>query len=79
MGRIVQPRGNKGSLKWIQHIINEKPEILNARINSHLDNDNTKLIEWLSPLKNDDYAEYRDQAFLDRLGINLNHTRLSDF
>lgn len=26
-------------------------------------------IEWLSPLADDAYAEYRDEAFLDRLGI----------
>ena len=79
MGRIEQPRGEKGSLRWIQHIINEKPGVLDAQINYHLGNDNTNLIEWLSPLKSDDYAEYRDQAFLDRLGINLNHTKLIDF
>jgi len=79
MGRIEQPRGNKGSLKWIQQIINEAPRFLNDPINSFLGNDNTKQIEWLSPLEDDDYAEYRDQAFLDHLGINLIHTKLSDF
>ena len=79
MGRIEQRRGNKGSLKWIQHINNEKAGVLNSRINSHLGNDNIKLIEWVSPLKNDDYAEYRDQAFLDRLDIKLTHKKLSSF
>ena len=33
-------------------------------------------IGWLSPLKNDKYAEYRDQAFLDKLEIRLEKIRL---
>jgi hypothetical protein len=37
-------------------------------------------IDWRSPLQSDDYAEYRDQDFLRRLGI-LNKIKysLSDF
>ncbi len=35
-------------------------------------------IEWLSPLGNDGYAEYRDNAFIDRLGIELPKYKLSD-
>jgi len=26
MGRIIQPKGNKGSLKWIQHVVNDCPD-----------------------------------------------------
>ena len=36
-------------------------------------------IQWLSPLESDDFIEYRDQAFLARLGINPRHRQLSDF
>jgi hypothetical protein len=31
MGRFVQPRAMKGSQKWIQMLINEKTDVLNAR------------------------------------------------
>jgi len=36
-------------------------------------------IRWLSPLKGDDYAEYRDQAFIDLLGVKLKEKPLGDF
>jgi hypothetical protein len=32
MGRIVQPKGDKGSLKWIQYVVNDHPDILNRTI-----------------------------------------------
>jgi hypothetical protein len=28
MGRIIQPKGSKGSLRWIQHVVNDCPEVL---------------------------------------------------
>ena len=31
MGWIVQEKGTKGSLKWIQHVVNERPDALNMR------------------------------------------------
>jgi len=36
-------------------------------------------IQWLSPLKGDDYSEYRDQEFLDLLGVKLEVKPLADF
>lgn len=36
-------------------------------------------IDWCSPLKSDEYAEYRDKAFLDKLEIRLEKTRLDEF
>ncbi|KUJ85192.1 hypothetical protein AVO45_16935 [Ruegeria marisrubri] len=36
-------------------------------------------IEWVSPLAEDEYAEYRDEAFLDRLGIGHLTASLKDF
>src|SRR5262249_19213035 len=35
----------------------------------HLNLAPTEKIQWLSPLAGDDYAEYRDEAFLQRLGV----------
>jgi hypothetical protein len=31
MGWIVQEKGTKGSLKWIQHVVNERPDAMNMR------------------------------------------------
>jgi hypothetical protein len=79
MGKIKQAKGSKGSLKWIQYIVNSRPDVLNNPINDFLGYDISRPIEWLSPKAGDDYSEYRDQAFLDLLGINLYKTRLKDF
>jgi hypothetical protein len=32
MKRIPQPRGERGSLRWIQHFVNNDPDSLNAAI-----------------------------------------------
>ena len=68
MGRIIQPKGDRGSLKWIQHVINGCPDVLSKPILDAIGAGKTQSIEWLSPLADDDYAEYRDQAFLELLG-----------
>jgi len=36
-------------------------------------------IEWLSPLRDDDYAEYYDQEFLERIGVNDLRMPLQEF
>ena len=69
MGRIIQPKGKKGSLKWIQHIVNKDADFLNKSINNFTGADKKQKIEWLSPKADDDYAKYRDQTFLDLLRI----------
>jgi hypothetical protein len=76
MGRIIQPKGTKGSLKWIQHVANECPYVLNARLNEHIGYTSAQPIEWLSPKAEDDYAEYQDQDFLDLVGNPPLHYRL---
>ena len=79
MGKVKQAKGRKGSLKWIQKLVNEKPDVLNKQINDSLGFSKKQSIQWLSPKANDDYSEYRDQAFLDLLGIELSKTKLKDF
>lgn len=72
MARVVQPKGAKGSLKWIQRLVNARPDLINQQIAQAInlrENDN---IHWLSPLSTDEYAEYRDASFTQRLGITLN-------
>ena len=79
MVRIRQSVGSKGSKKWIQRLVNEKPELLNQQIFEHLNESQNELIRWLSPLKCDEYAEYSDQESLDLLGIELEKRSLSSF
>jgi hypothetical protein len=79
MGRIIQPKGAKGSLKWIQHVVNRCPDVLSKPVVDAIGAGKEQSIEWLSPKADDDYSEYRDQDFLDLLGIKLTKTSLNDF
>jgi len=58
--RAVQKCGNKGSLKWLQRAIAAHPELLQPL--------NVPTIRWVSPLAEDEFAEYRDAAFLEQIG-----------
>lgn len=67
MGRYKQPTGTRGSLKWIQRAVNQaSPRQIDWLILSKLDG--ARSISWLSPLFDDDFSEYRDSAFLDKIG-----------
>jgi len=79
MARFPQSQAKKGSQKWIQKLVNDKPEVLNSKIWSALNLSEDEDIQWLSPLRSDEYAEYRDQAFLDLLNIRLEKTSLAQF
>ena len=57
---------NRGSRKWLQVLVNFRPEMLSDAVAQHLP-DLPEDIDWRSPLVEDHYAEYRDQTFLDRL------------
>ena len=60
--RIPQPEGTKGSLMWLQRAVERRPDLLMpATLGS---------IDWASPLRADDFAEYRDRSFLDVLGLH---------
>jgi len=69
MPRISQGPAVKGSQKWIQKLVNKNPDLLTSLIRTELNLPDTDTISWLSPLAEDGYAEYRDQAFLDLLNI----------
>ncbi|MBA7693919.1 hypothetical protein ES703_102516 [subsurface metagenome] len=72
MSRVVQPKGTKGSLKWVQRLVNERPELINQQLVKAINLRNSDNIHWLSPLSTDEYAEYRDASFTEKLGITLN-------
>jgi hypothetical protein len=79
MARFIQAEANKGSQKWIQKLVNEKPQLLNSLILSNRFVAEKDEIQWLSPLKEDGYAEYRDEACLELLKVDLKSYPLKDF
>lgn len=78
MGRFVQKSNGKGSLKCLQTVINNKPSIINNEIKTKIGKKNIS-IDWLSPLKEDDYAEYRDIDFIKMLNVDTNYMSLKEF
>ncbi|PWJ10339.1 hypothetical protein [Jannaschia seohaensis] len=69
--RVPQPEGCKGSLKWIQRAVERRPDLLNLP--------NRRRVEWLSPLRSDDWAEYSDEDSLRRLGLSDHGAALRAF
>lgn len=79
MSRVIQPKGTKGSLKWIQRLVNEHPNVINQQLAQAINLSKDENIHWLSPLGTDEYAEYRDASFTQRLGITLNRRNRESF
>jgi hypothetical protein len=77
VGRFPQPSGGRGSLKWIQRAVNDPARPLDRPILAQLPG--ARCIEWRSPLAEDGCAEYRDGAFLDRLGLGDHRAALDGF
>ncbi len=69
----------KGSQKWIQILVNQKTDYLNNQIKTNLSLPINEKIEWRSPLAIDNYVEYKDEGFLDALGIQSLKPKLADF
>jgi hypothetical protein len=72
--RVEQPRGIKGSLKWMQRSVAERWPTLEQPILAKLPG--ARAIDWRSPLESDAFAEYRDTSWLrvmelDRLSPGL--------
>lgn len=77
MTRVAQTPGKRGSLRWIQQAVNERWEALDNPILAKLPG--AALIEWRSPLEHDDFAEYRDGEFLDKVGLPQLRPALGEF
>ena len=77
--RAVQNDGkpaDKGSLKWIQRAIAEDWSDLREPLRTWLGG---ATVTWDSPIAKDEYAEYRDAAFLDCVGLGRLASALQDF
>lgn len=62
------PAANRGARRWLQALVNGGPaqrRRLDAAIAERLPF--SGIIEWRSPLREDHYAEYSDQEFVERL------------
>lgn len=79
MGRFPQSKDARGSLKWTQVVVNECPELINRPLRENCMLSSDAQISWLSPVQSDDFAEYRDQAFLQLLGVQLEKRPLETF
>lgn len=77
VARVVQGPGSKGSLRWIQQAIGDRWEALDQPILAKLNG--ARGIDWRSPLERDDFAEYRDGEFLDRIGLGHLRSALKEF
>lgn len=71
MTRVPQKEGTRGSLKWIQRAVERRPVLLCPAALPD--------ILWVSPLRSDEFAEYRDAAFLQRMGVGHVSSALADF
>ena len=69
----------RGSQRWIQAAVNDRSDFFGQVTVDACDFPPGTTIEWVSPRRNDDYAEYRDEAFLDLLGIELHRHPITDF
>ncbi len=79
MTRIAQNPDGKGSLKDIQVLINNNQDYFNNLIKSKLNDLKNEEIIWTSPLKSDDFAEYRDDDFLIKVGLDPKEIQLDKF
>lgn len=77
MGIFAQPRGERGSLKWIQRAVNDAPQSLNEAIGPRLAK--ATMLRWVSPLLSESFAEYRDADFLRVLGLTRLSAELEEF
>lgn len=79
MSRQKQTRAVRGSQKWLQILVNENPQLIDRVLSTTLGLVQREHVHWLSPLKDDEYAEYQDEEFITRLGIKLEKVPLKSF
>jgi hypothetical protein len=69
MPRRPRPLEAKRSEHWLRVMVNQYTHVLNTAIFDAFGWCDAE-IDWRSPREDDGYAEYYDQAFLDRLGVD---------
>lgn len=79
MARKIQKSNGKGSLKNIQILINKNQDFFNELIKSKLKDLKNEDIIWTSPLESDGFAEYQDDDFIIKVGLNPSEIELHNF
>ena len=82
IGGVVAGRAFKGSQRQLQDYVNSHPDTLSDAILRQLPARVRELgarIRWVSPTARDGYREYRDAAFLERVGLGGFAADLADF
>jgi hypothetical protein len=79
MPRRARPTDATRSEKWLRVAVNDRTAEFSSRVAATFGWHGDDPIEWLSPLAHDGNAEYFDQAFLDRLGVESLRVPLTRF
>ena len=66
--RVEQKDGTKGSLRFIQQFVSRSSDLFQRRLQEAGAVPAETSVRWVSPLEDDAWAEYRDAAFLERIG-----------
>ena len=66
--RVEQADGARGSLKWIQRLVDKHPAAINGKLRETGALPASGHLKWLSPRRADNWAEYRDAQFLTKIG-----------
>ncbi len=77
--RVKQAIGERGSLRWIQTLVDAHRPIADAALRDALELVPEITVDWRSPLRIDAYAEYRDSDFLERVGLGDLRSTLGAF
>jgi hypothetical protein len=79
---VVAGRAARGSQRQIQEYVNHRPDVLSAAVLNAMPDalrESGARIQWVSPLAREDYREYRDAEFLERIGLSDFAEELADF
>jgi hypothetical protein len=79
MNRIKQNPHGHGSLKDIQILINKNQDIIDREIKKSLKGLSGREIIWTSPIESDDFAEYRDNGFIENVELDPKEIKLNEF
>ncbi len=79
MPRRERPATTQRSEHWLRVAVNQCTDAFNVQLCSVFSWLHSDALVWLSPVESDDFAEYYDDAFLDRLGVGRLQVPLSSF
>ena len=70
MPRRARPPETQRSEHWLRVVVNQRRANFDGKVRSAFGWPSAEKIEWRSPIQEDAYAEYYDDAFLQRLGLH---------